>query len=198
MADPVGTVGAAKGMDSDLVLATRGGAGFMARLQQLGDAADRLEQAAARARIGDNIQGALAQAEGKLKAASDTQASAEAVLDDARSKAAETLKRASDAAKAADETVQKLKAKAETDAADVKAKAVAYAKKKKDDVDEALAAALASVAAAKAAEDRARAQEAEAKAAADRNAKAASLAEARANELQAKIDSLLAAVRAVT
>ncbi len=94
--------------------------------------------------------------------------------------------------------MQKLKAKADADAAEVRRQADAYAKKAKADADAALSSLNERIAGATASEQKARDAEVVAKTAADKNTKAASLAEARAIELQAKIDRLLAAIRTVT
>jgi hypothetical protein len=62
MADPTGTVGLPITEQGDLALATKGGPKFMARLQQLGDATDRHEEALAQLRLGQEAVAALKEA----------------------------------------------------------------------------------------------------------------------------------------
>jgi hypothetical protein len=77
MTDPTGTAGAVK--ESDLMLATQGGPRFMTRLQQLGDATDKHEQAFAQLEIGQSAVAAFNQAQHKLAEAEHKLAEAEAL-----------------------------------------------------------------------------------------------------------------------
>jgi hypothetical protein len=95
MTDPTGTAGAVK--ESDLMLATQGGPRFMARLEQLGDATDKHEQAYAKFQIGESAMAAFNQAQQRLAEAEHKVAEAEAL----RKQAAKTLAEAQASAKAA-------------------------------------------------------------------------------------------------
>jgi hypothetical protein len=95
MADPTGTAGAVK--ESDLMPATQGGPRFMARLEQLGDATDKHEQAFAKLEIGQSAVAAFNQAQHELASAAASRKLAEAE----RNQAAKTLAEAQANAKAA-------------------------------------------------------------------------------------------------
>jgi hypothetical protein len=89
MADPTGTVGLpANEPAPDLALATRGGPKFMARLQQLGDATDRHEEALAQLRLGQEAEAALKEAAEQREAAKADRATAAKELADAKRDAA--------------------------------------------------------------------------------------------------------------
>jgi protein-tyrosine-phosphatase len=94
MVDPTGTSGAVQ--QSDLMLATQGGPRFMARLEQLGDATDKHEQAFAKLEIGQSAVAAFNQAQHELASAAASRKLAEAE----RSQAAKTLAEAQANAKA--------------------------------------------------------------------------------------------------
>jgi hypothetical protein len=89
MADPTGTVGAPQGKESDLAVVTTGGPKFMQRLQQLGDATDRHEQALARLNLGHEVEAALATATELRKTAEIDRAAAAQELVNARREAAD-------------------------------------------------------------------------------------------------------------
>jgi hypothetical protein len=94
MADPTGTVGAAK--ENSFEVATTGGPRFIARLEQLGDATDKHERALAQLELGQSAAAAFTQARQELAAAERNKAEAEAL----RNQAAKTLDKADAAAKA--------------------------------------------------------------------------------------------------
>jgi hypothetical protein len=136
MADPTGTVGAPyTGRDSDLALAATGGPKFVARLQQLREATDRLDQTAAKAGIGNNIEGALRQAEAKLADAEVQNRDAAAALAAAQSQAVTIIERANKEASAAIEAALAATAKAEAEADQMHKDAAAYATKTKGGAD---------------------------------------------------------------
>jgi hypothetical protein len=153
MADPTGTVGAPHtGKDNDLMLATRGGAAFTARLRQLGDAAGRLEQTAAKAGIGNNIEVALQQAEAKLADAEVQNQKAQKALAAAQSRAAAIIEQANTEASATVEAALAAGARAQAEADQRCKDAAAYAKRTRDEAD----AARRAVEAQRAAEERGR------------------------------------------
>jgi DNA repair exonuclease SbcCD ATPase subunit len=94
MVDPTGTAGVIK--ESSLDLAVKGGPKFMARLQQLGDAADRHDAAYAKLGIGDSAVSVFNNAQQKLAEAERKVAEADAL----RAQAAKTLSEAQANAKA--------------------------------------------------------------------------------------------------
>jgi hypothetical protein len=98
MTDPTGTAGAVK--ESDLALATQGGPRFMARLEQLGDATDKHEQAFAQLEIGQSAVAAFNQAQQKLAEAEHLRKLAEAERNQASKTLAEAQANAKAAAKA--------------------------------------------------------------------------------------------------
>jgi chromosome segregation ATPase len=198
MADPTGTAGLRPETQSDLALATRGGAGFMQRLQQLGDAADRLEQAAAKVRLTDTIQSSLQQAEAKLADAEQQNQNARRMVQEATMRAKGIVDSASKQASETSKTALGVKVRAEADADVVRKNADDYAKKMRDEADAARADIKTRVDAARAAQGKAIEELANAKAATDKATQAASLAETRAKELQAKIERLQAAIRATS
>jgi chromosome segregation ATPase len=133
--DPTGTVGAPhtdKG--SDLALVATGGLKFMARLRQLADEADRLE-AAAKVAIGDDIEGALRQAEAKLADAETRSWDAAAALVAAQSRAAAIIEQANKDALATVETAQAAAAKVEAEGDRIRKTANAYAQRMRDEAD---------------------------------------------------------------
>ena len=68
MADPTGTAGAAGAIQqSGFDVAVKGGPKFMARLEQLADAADRHDQAFARLEIGRKRGGGVQQRAAKTR-----------------------------------------------------------------------------------------------------------------------------------
>jgi hypothetical protein len=93
--DPTGTVGLTHELAAsdlavsapDLALVTRGGLKFMQRLQQLGDAADRYQQALLQLGLGQSVQVACDEAQRKLAEAEQRHQRASAVLDEADAKA---------------------------------------------------------------------------------------------------------------
>jgi hypothetical protein len=91
--DPTGTVGTAAdySQDADLKLATRGGPRFMQRLQQLGEATDRHEQAFAQLRLGQDAAAALKDASKEREAAETDRTAAAAELLNAKREAADIL-----------------------------------------------------------------------------------------------------------
>jgi hypothetical protein len=199
MADPTGTAGLRSGgIDSDLALATHGGVGFMARLQQLGDATDRLEKAAAVARLTDTIQASLQQAEAKLADAEQQNQNARRMVQEATMRAKGIVDSASKQASETSKTALGVKVRAESDADQVRRAADDYAKKMRDEADAVRADIKTRVDAARAAQGKAIEELANAKAATDKANQAASLAEAKARELQAKIERLQAAIRATS
>jgi chromosome segregation ATPase len=101
MADPTGTAGAAGAIQqSGFDVAVKGGPKFMARLEQLADAADRHDAAFAKLEIGENALAAFNQAQHKLAEAEHKLAEASAL----RNQAAKTLNEAQANAKAAAKT----------------------------------------------------------------------------------------------
>jgi F0F1-type ATP synthase membrane subunit b/b' len=136
MADPTGTVGAPHTADnSDLALVTVGGPKFMARLQQIADATNRLEQAAAKMRIGDNVEVSLQQAEAKLADAEAQNQKAWKALADAQSRAATIVEQASKKASATVEAALAAGARAQAEADQRCKDAAAYAKRVRDEAD---------------------------------------------------------------
>jgi hypothetical protein len=136
MADPTGTVGAPHtGRDSDMALAVTGGSKFIARLQQLADEAGRLEQAAAKMRIGDNVEVSLRQAEAELADALHQQERAQKALAAAQSRAAAIIEQANKDASATVEAALAAAAKAESEADKTRQDAGAFAAKMKADAD---------------------------------------------------------------
>jgi hypothetical protein len=128
MTDPTGTVGAPHtDKESDLALVAIGGPKFMARLQQLREATDRLDQTAAG--IGDDIEGALRQAEAKLADAEVRNQKAQKALVAAQSRAAAIIEQANKDASATVEVAQAAAAKAEAEADQMRKDAEAYAKR---------------------------------------------------------------------
>jgi colicin import membrane protein len=136
MADPTGTVGAPHtGRDSDMALAVTGGPRFMARLQQLADEAGRLEQAAAKMRIGDNVEVALQRAEAELTDAEAQNRKAQKALAAAQEKAKAIVAQANTEASAVVEAALAATAKAEAEADKTRQDAGAFAAKMKADAD---------------------------------------------------------------
>jgi hypothetical protein len=91
MADPTGTVGLTNESAPDLALATRGGPKFMQRLQQLGDAADRHEQALQQLALGQEAAAAFRNAAEQLEAAKRDRMAAAQELVNARRAASDIL-----------------------------------------------------------------------------------------------------------
>jgi hypothetical protein len=136
MADPTGTVGALHtDKESDLALVATGGPKFVARLQQLADATNRLEQTAAKAGIGNNIEGALRQAEAKLADAEAQNQKAHKALAAAQSRAAATIEQADKDASVMVEAALVAAAKVEAEADQMRKTADAYAKRTRDEID---------------------------------------------------------------
>jgi F0F1-type ATP synthase membrane subunit b/b' len=139
MADPTGTIGLRPETQSDvardLALAASGGPKFVQRLQELGDDASRLEEAAAKVGIGDDIEGALRQAKAKLADAEVRNQKAAAALAAAQSRAAAIIEQAGKEASATVEAAQAVTAKAEAEADQMRKTADAYAKRVRDEAD---------------------------------------------------------------
>jgi F0F1-type ATP synthase membrane subunit b/b' len=135
MADPTGTVGQTSGPPPDLVLAVRGGPEFVHRLQQLADAADRLDQTAAKAGFGDDVAGALRQAEARLADAEAQQERARKALDDANAKAKEIRDKANQQASDVSKLALANSVRTEAEADGVRKDADAYAKRVRDEAD---------------------------------------------------------------
>jgi F0F1-type ATP synthase membrane subunit b/b' len=112
-----------------------GGPKFMARLQQLREATDRLDQTAAKAGIGNNIEVSLRQAEARLADAESRNRDAVAALAAAQSRAATIVEQASKKASATVEAALAAAAKAEAEADQMRKDAGAYAKRVRDEAD---------------------------------------------------------------
>jgi chromosome segregation ATPase len=110
MADPIGSIGVTAAQDIDLALATKGGPKFMARLQQLGNATDRHEQAFAKLQVGESVKAAFDQAQRKLAEAESTRNQAAKELADARAKADAQIVKANAQRAEADQVVAKANA----------------------------------------------------------------------------------------
>ena len=87
MADPLGTIGIAPRVQSDMDIALGGGPDFLARLRQLGDARDAAAKAQAELRLGEAAKSALEKAEQMKAAAEDAYMKAGHDLADAARKA---------------------------------------------------------------------------------------------------------------
>jgi F0F1-type ATP synthase membrane subunit b/b' len=136
MADPTGTVGAPHtDKESDLALVATGGPKFMARLQQLREAIDRLDQTSAKAGFGDDVEGALRQAEAKLADAEVRNQKAQKALADAQSRAATIIDQANTEASATVEAALAAGARAQAEADQRCKDAAAYAKRVRDEAD---------------------------------------------------------------
>ena len=90
MSDPTGTLGAARPV-SDVDIAMSGGADFMSRLKQLGDAKDAAARHWPSLRLAKTAQAAMADADSKRKSADDALQTAQKTLADAQAKATEIV-----------------------------------------------------------------------------------------------------------
>ena len=149
MADPLGTIGIAPRVQSDMDIALGGGPDFLTRLRQLGDARDTAAKAQAELRLGEAAKAAFEKAEQMKAAAEDAYvkaghdlADATRKAEDARAQAKATIadanKRSADAdqrlatAERAEQEVMKERARVRTvEKAAVAAKDAAAAVKEK-------------------------------------------------------------------
>lgn len=118
MTDPIGTLGVPRSApESDLSLASRGGAKFMERLQQMATARDEYDAAFERLQIGSNIKELQAEAQRKLADAEKLRVQADQIKGDADRYATET-KTKSDAviASAKEEVVNAQRQRAQAEA----------------------------------------------------------------------------------
>jgi DNA repair exonuclease SbcCD ATPase subunit len=202
MADPVGTIGGAPPKESDLQLVLDGGSDFEARLRELGQAKDQATAALGALSLGREAKAALAEAKVlseraaaeveimKREAAADAirmRAEAQAIVDDATAKATQET-----------QTAFAARAKVETEANKVRDDADAYAKKARADGAAALQDARQRLREVTDTQEEAKGELVRARAATEKANQAAAEAETRTTQFQAKIDCLLAAVRAVT
>ena len=198
MADPVGTVGGARQAETDFGLVLKGGPDLGARLQQLADARTAHDAAFERLSLGKSAQAALDAANHKLSDAEQLNRLARATVEEARSTAKDIVEKASKQASEVSKASLAAKVKAEADANVLLKDAEGYAKRVRDEADAGKAEMDKRMADVTAAEERAKAAEAAARTAANKSSKATAAANALSKDLQAKIDQLLAAIKAVS
>jgi hypothetical protein len=180
--DPVGSNGRPADeppRETDFGLAVTGGSSFMKRLQQLGAAADRIDQATAQFQFGKDIKAKMAETRDRLESAKQKEADAAKVLADAvesaKAKEAQADKVLADA-RAVKAEANKVKADADKIKADAEKLRERHERK------------LADV----------QAKEQQAIDAAEVSRGATAKAEARQKELAAKIDRLQQELRAIS
>lgn len=199
--DPTGTVGAVTrhgSGDDDFTVVARGGQNFLARMQKLVELRDDQESSYAKLQIGRDAAAALSAAQAKLADAEEQNQKARAALADAQAKAKDIVDKATQQAADTVKSAQEAKQKVETEAQQVRKDADAYAAKVRADVDKAREDTIERGNQAKAAETAAIKAKGDYDDAAKKAALSASQADARAKDLQSRLDRLNAAIRDVT
>jgi len=197
MADPTGTIGKGSPPD-DLALVYQGGENFSARMAALEKKRREYDQAYLQLRLGKDAEAALQGAQNKLAEAEQKRAAAAQTLSDTEAKCKQAIEGASKQAQKIVADAMAASKQSEQQATRWKSEATEYATKTKGEADALLRGVQAQLQSAQQMQ-----REAEAALAAGRNAAASQVAatakvEAKAKELQDKIDKLNAAIRAVT
>ena len=197
MADPTGSIGKG-GPPDDLSLIYQGGENFMARMAAFNEKRRQYDEAFLRLKIGNDAEAALQGAKQRLAEAEQKRAAAAQTLSDTEAKCKQAIEDASKQAQKIIADAMAASKQSEQQATRWKTDATSYAAKTEADANATLKDAQARLRSAEAMQ-----RDVDAALAAARNTAAAQVAatakvEAKAKELQDKLDKLNAAIRAVT